>query len=375
MPARVLLVLHTDSAWSRGVLRGFMRQAHPHGWEVLHYHPHSELPWLLEEHTPDVVVVGATGAAWPKELKERAAIVVNEDRSAEGIASVCLDEQRISTLAFEHLAARGLRHVTSFRFGEWQFGRVRDGAFRDAAARAGAVVVPGWVGGPDDRSSIEQWLRKLPKPCGVYVCCDRWGRVVTQYARSSGQRIPEDLCLVGVDNDTLECELIVPPLSSVAVPWQLMGESVAELVHRSTMGNSIAGQRIVVAPVGVVARRSSDVLAIGDAEVRRAVWWIREHADRRMSVPTVVAAIGSARQRLERLFRAHLGRTIMQEIRRAHVEAAKQLLATTDLPLPEVAHRSGFTTSALLNQAFHREVGLPPGEYRRRTRGVLPDPD
>jgi LacI family transcriptional regulator len=104
------------------------------------------------------------------------------------------------------------------------------------------------------------------------------------------------------------------------------------------------------------------------------VAWIHEHADRRITVPTVAAAIQAPRQRLERLFRTHLGRTIMQEVRRTHVEAAKELLTTTNLTLPEIASRSGFTNSALLNHAFRREVGLPPGEYRRRV-GALVDDD
>lgn len=373
MVPRVLLVMHAEGGWARGVLRGFMRHAHRRAWEVLHYHPDDDLDWMLKEHSPDVVVVGPSGEPWPVALRNRAAMVVNEDRSGDGVASVCLDEVRISELAFEHFAARGLTHVTTFQFDGWVFAQIRARAFREAAMRAGLVAVPGWVGTAEQPAAIQAWLRELPKPCGVFVCCDTWGRLVTQYARSSQQRVPEDLCLVGVDNDALQCELITPPLSSVAIPWQAMGEGAAELVHRVVNGGSIEGQRVVIEPVEVVARRSSDVLAISDAVVRAAVTWIREHAAQRMTVPTVTAAVGIGRQRLERLFREHIGRTIMQEIRRTHVEAAKQLLAATELPLPEIARRSGFTTSALLNQAFHREVGVPPGEYRRRLRTLALD--
>jgi LacI family transcriptional regulator len=185
--------------------------------------------------------------------------------------------------------------------------------------------------------------------------------------------VPEDLALVGVDNDTLECELVTPPLSSVAVPWQTMGERVAELVFEALAGRPIAGRRVVIEPLDVVSRRSSDTFAISDAMVRSAVAWIHDHADQRISVPAVVTAVHTPRQRLERLFRTHLGRTIMQEVRRSHVEVAKGLLATTDLTLPEVASRSGFTNPALLNQAFQREVGLPPGEYRRRAGATVDD--
>jgi LacI family transcriptional regulator len=113
------------------------------------------------------------------------------------------------------------------------------------------------------------------------------------------------------------------------------------------------------------------VLAIEDELVARAVRWIRANADRRISVPMVAHAIGGGRQRLERRFRAVLNSTVQGEIRRAHVERAKALLGTTTSRLPEIAKRSGFTNAALLTVAFQREVGMPPGAYRRRIRREL----
>jgi LacI family transcriptional regulator len=183
--------------------------------------------------------------------------------------------------------------------------------------------------------------------------------------------VPEDLALVGVDNDVLECELMLPPLSSVVVPWLEVGRSAAGLVHRALSGEPIRGQRLVVSPVGVMARRSSAVLAIDDALVAKAVAWIHGNADRRLTVPMIARAVAAGRQQLERRFRRALGRTVQQEIRRAHVDTAKRLLETTRAGLPEVAKRSGFSSAALLNVAFQRELGMPPGAYRRRMRREL----
>jgi LacI family transcriptional regulator len=115
-------------------------------------------------------------------------------------------------------------------------------------------------------------------------------------------------------------------------------------------------------------RRSTEVLAVDDELVASAVRWIRENADRRLTVPMVARAIGGGRQRLERRFRAVLDRTVQEEIRRAHVEAARHLLTTTRAKLPEIAKKSGFTNAGLLNAAFLREIGTPPGVYRRRLR-------
>jgi LacI family transcriptional regulator len=120
-----------------------------------------------------------------------------------------------------------------------------------------------------------------------------------------------------------------------------------------------------------VARRSSDALSIADPVVAKAVRWIRDNESRRLTVTMVARALGGGRQRLERRFRSVLDRTVQEEIRRAHVEAAKRLLETTRQSLREIAKQSGFTTPALLNVAFQREVGVSPGVYRRRVQKEL----
>jgi LacI family transcriptional regulator len=194
--------------------------------------------------------------------------------------------------------------------------------------------------------------------------------MVARYARAANLRVPEDVALVGVDNDTFECEITAPPLSSVAVPWRTVGESAARLVQLGLRGTPIAGKRVLVKPLDVIVRRSSDSFAIEDSLVSAAVAWIHGHAEGRLTVPLIAKAVSVSRQRLERHFRRHLGRTVVEEIRRTRVEVARRLLWTTELPLPEVAKRSGFTNSALLSVAFRREVGVPPGAYRRHARGL-----
>lgn len=372
----MLVVLDTAAGWSRGILRGFTAAAHERDWTLLHYHPTSNLEWLAREWKPAVAVIGpelaasALAALSPAEL-----ISVTVDRSAEGTASICLDEAAIAGLASEHLLATGIRQVSTFRFDDNPFAIARERAFVEHALAAGARSTPGWgsaASTPAERhenpATIIAWLRSLPKPCGIFTCTDGWARTVARYAREAGLKIPEDIALVGADNDVLECELISPSLSSVMIPWPEVGSSAAKLVAKALAGGSIAGKRVVIAPTGVCARRSSELLAIGDELVARAVKWIRENADRRVTVTMVARAVGGGRQRLERRFRAVLGRTVQQEVRRAHVELAKRLLSSTGAGLPEIAKRSGFTSAALLNTAFRREVGVPPGRYRRSAR-------
>lgn len=378
---RVLLVLSAHASWSRGILRGFSSVAHERGWDLLHYYPGMSLHWLARMWRPAVTVLGPEVRAGSS-TSDCAGIVlsVNDDLTSEGVPSVCLDEKQIARVALEHLRDRGLPCVTTFRFDESPFAMVREHAFRDAAMASAARVAAGWSPtGPlpqdarEDPATISSWLDGLPKPCGVFACCDAWALVVARYARALGLRVPEDVAILGVDNDATACELTVPPLSSVSVPWQRVGRQAAELVRAALSGEPLASRRVVIGPGPVVSRRSTDNLAIEDSLVARAVHWIHEHSDRALTVPSVARAVATSRRRLERRFHAILGRTVLQEIRRVRVETAKRLLSTTRHPLPHVAKLCGFSSAALLSVAFRKELGLPPGAYRRQVQGPPQD--
>jgi LacI family transcriptional regulator len=372
---RVLVVLGTNAAWCRGILRGFMAVAHERNWTLLHYQQSTDLSWLADEWAPSAAVIGPEpGSNDLLALASATLVSVTIDRSAAGVASVIPDEKLVATFAADHLLSTGLRRVSTFRLNDAQFALARERAFLEHALAAGARTAPGFErtdGGQlrqEDPGAIIAWLQGLPKPCGIFTCTDAWARTIARYARVIGLRVPEDVALVGADNDVLECELISPPISSVVIPWQEIGRNAATLVHMALSGQAIAGKRVVVAPAGVEARRSSELLAIEDPLVGEAVRWIRAHGDRRLTVTMVARAVGGGRQRLERRFRAALNRTVQEEIRRAHVERAKHFLRTTTAGLPEIAKQSGFSTPALLNAAFRREIGMPPGAYRRLTQ-------
>lgn len=386
-PPRVLVVLDTVAAWSRGILRGFMSAAHERGWTLLHYSTLVDINWATDEWAPDVVLIGpGVDSARLAQFAPASLVSVTVDRSAERIASVCLDEESIGALALQHLLSTGVRHVSTCRYNMAPFAVARERAFVERARAAGLNVAVGWgsaealvLNWAEDPavprimpmeslrpSAMVEWLLSLPKPCGIFTCTDGWARPLVRCARVAGLRVPEDIALVGADNDALECELMAPPLSSVMIPWQEVGRSAAQLVQLALSGEASPGKRVVISPLAVQVRRSSDVLAIEDALVAEAVRWIRTQIDRRLTVTMVARAVGSARQRLERRFRRVLDRTVKDEIQRARVEAARELLQTTSAGLAEVARRSGFTTAALLNAAFRREIGMPPGVYRRR---------
>jgi LacI family transcriptional regulator len=365
---RVLAILNMGTAWSRGVLRGFMAAAHERRWTVLHYPPPVDLAALVQRFAPSVILIGPDSGKVPSAIRAAIPVVsVALDLGSEGVVSVYPDEERIGVLALEHLMATGLRQVSTFCLDGSEFGLARSRAFVARAQKAGARVAVGWgsEGAPspgrgEDAEGIISWLLGLPKPCGVFTCADHWARIVARYIRLAGLRVPDDIALVGVDNDLVECELLAPALSSVMVPWTELGNHAARLVQRLINGQRIERQRWLVPPLGVAPRRSTEVFAIEDALVAHAVRWIRQNAHQHLNVPMVAAAVGGGRKRLERRFRRSLDRTVQEEIRRARVETAKKLLGM-----------SGFSNAALLSVAFKREVGMSPGVYRRRARETL----
>jgi LacI family transcriptional regulator, galactose operon repressor len=380
---RVLAILNMGTGWSRGVLRGFMAAAHERRWTVLHYPPPVDLDGLVQKFAPSAILVGPdSGKVSSTHAATLPIVSVALDLSSEGIPSVCPDDELVGVLALTHLLATGLRHVSTFRLDGSAFGVARERAFVARASKAGARVAVGWgsdrappLWRGENAEGLIQWLLELPKPCGLFTCADHWARIVARYVRLAGLRVPDDIALVGVDNDVVECELLAPPLSSVMIPWQELGNDAARLVQRVLHGQRIERPLWLTSPLGVVARRSSEVLAIDDALVARAVGWIQENAQQRLNVPMVAAAVGGGRKRLERRFRRVLDRTVQEEIRRARVERAKGLLQSTRASLPDIAKQSGFSNAALLSVAFKREVGMPPGSYRRRAHEALDGPN
>ena len=374
---RVLVVLDVSMAWSRGILRGFFDAARKHRWKILHYRL-GALEWMVDVWRPDAVVLQASVYPSVRGLRGPVVVSVNDDGgSRRGMASVCLDEEAIGALAVEHLMSKGLTQLTTFRFTDDRFAAARERAFKQAARARKARIVPGWWKDRafpprfhEDPAALTSWVQGLPRPTGMFACTDTWASIIAQYAELAAVRVPEDLALVGVDNDIIECELASPPLSSIAIPWRTVGEQAAALVERALSGRKVAGERIIVPPADVVARRSTDVRSVQDEIVARAISWIAENAEERLTLDAVARASGCSRQRLELRFRAAIGRTVMQEVRRTRLEMAKRLLATTRATLTEVAERCGFADAASLSVGFRRETGIPPGEYRRRFGGL-----
>ena len=378
---RIGLVFTHGLAYCRAVLRGIEAYAEtrPH-WVFAHISPGVRASQKLAPLELDGVIAHIFTNALAEALVGLRAPLVNVSAVLldSTIPRVGVDDVRCGALAADHLIDRGFRHFAFVGHRDHAYSVGRETGFRQIIEAAGHRLAcyyepRGRTFDPLGRlwtldENIHRWIRALPNPVGVFAPNDIWGEQLTEVCRQTGPRVPEDVAIIGVDNDDLFCRLARPSLSSIALPGGRVGYEAAALLDRMLAGAVPPKQALLLPPLGVVSRRSSDVVAVADPNLVAAVRFIREQGHRPLTAREVLRAVPISRRSLERRFRQELGRTLLQEIHRVHVERTRRLLADTDLPMPVVATRSGFSDAKQLSVRFRQATGLSPTTYRHGFR-------
>jgi LacI family transcriptional regulator len=281
----------------------------------------------------------------------------------------------IGVLAARHLLERGFRHFGYCGYSNHDWSHRRQQGFMDALREAGrqcAVLASPWdpaqaPNWDEQQETIGRWLRALPKPLGVMACNDMRGQHVLDACRRYDLAVPEEVAVIGVDNDELLCSLCDPPLTSVVPNPERIGYDAAALLEALMQGERVGRTAQFVEPIGVVTRQSTDVLAIDQPNVVTALRYIREHACDGIGVADVLQQVPLTRSVLERLFRRYVGRSPQEEIRQVQLKRARQLLAETELSLAQIAPLAGYRHPEYMSVVFKRLAGETPGQYRRRS--------
>jgi len=379
---RVLLVFRSRYPESVEMLNGIARHLQTHdAWSVYvddEARAEVDLQWLFSQDWSGVISRHTTPAL-VQACAERGIPLVdlNDTPQFAGVPKIRPDNPAIGAMGAAHLLDRGFRHFGFCGLRSTGWARERRTGFVDTVQRRGYACD---VFEPDDAPAstpfdhvrqVEQiaaWLRRLPMPVAIMACHDPRANQVLEAARSTGRLIPEEIAVLGANNEAARCELASPPLSSVATHPLLSGLRAAERLAALMAGGDRSVDSVRIAPLKVVARRSTDVLAIPDRHVADAVRYIREHACENLTVDQVLPHAAVSRSQLEKKFRAYLGRSPQAEIRRVQVTRIRQLLAETNLPLKRIAELSGFDYMEYMCVVFRRLTGGTPGDYRRRTQ-------
>jgi LacI family transcriptional regulator len=375
---RVALLMDIHTAYDHGVARGIMRFARERGTWRLFGHG-----WTLAQvrdprHWDGHGII--TRVHHPREVPALLALgvpVIDVCRTSPHprIHSAANDDEETGRVAGRHFVAAGHRR---FAFcgapeGTWS---VRRGQGFAQAVGVPVERMPGfqrprsWWHRPGRVPAVlKAWIRRLERPVAILAGDDAIGVKLANACAELGIRVPDEVAIVGVDNEEVLCELANPALSSVPCDTERMGYEAAKLLDRlMDRGQGAEASHVAIPPLPIVVRGSSDRFATDDEAVLAALRLIH-HADHpQVRVPQVVAASGLSRRALELRFRRELERTILDEIRRVRLDRACRLLETSDLPVAKVALRCGFSTPQRFHSVFRQQMGMLPSEYRRKHR-------
>jgi LacI family transcriptional regulator len=408
---KVVLLMSPFAGYERGLLRGIARYARFRGPWVFYLsgdQPGLPLPQIESLHggplpvrriagdtrdrtCPDLRALGATGfigriqtPAVAKAVLDAGLPAIAMDLSEEQLAAdnplsrlseILPDSPKAGCLAAEHFIERGFRHFAFCGYSGRVWSHRREEGFARRLEEAGfsydAYKPPerrSALAGSREQPRLNAWLQSLPKPVGVLACNDIRGRQVIDACAIGDMLVPDDVAVVGVDEDRLLCELSNPSLSSVALDSERGGYQAAELLDRMMSGQSTPRQTITVDALWVLPRRSTDAIAVADRDVAEGLRFIRDNARRPIGVADVVRHSTVSRRALEIRFQRDLGRSIRGEIQRVRLAWTRQLLVETDLPVWKIAETAGFSSLSYASKVFHREVGVTLARYRREHR-------
>lgn len=261
--------------------------------------------------------------------------------------------------------------------GLW-FSDDRQAAFEKAISRFGAVVHSydppvAWnitdvarreSLHPSGSPELAAWISSLPPRTAILACNDVRAQQLIQMAARIGRRIPEDLAVMGVDDDRLICELSTPRLTSVRPDTHMLGYTAAHWLHLLMQGKPLQHKQLLVPPIQITERASTDTIASDDPVLVKALRFIRDNAHQNIDATRVIQHVGLVRSSVEIRFRATIGRTIKAEITRSRVNRAAVLLRETSMNLDEVAKSCGFATASHFLRVFKHETGVTPGAFR-----------
>lgn len=380
---RIALLVETSRSYGRDLLRGVAFFARTRtNWSLLHQEMTIDAP--LPDWMTDSAISGTIARVDSHiidSLKQLQVPIVDVRcrHQFPGVPQVETDDHEVARLAFQHLWDQGFRRFAFCGFQAAHYSEVRLRQFRESVAAAGcplsvyesassrdvplaSIEQPGLA----DVQSMSKWLGSLSRPTGLFVCNDIRGQQVLNACQSLSIAVPDDIAVIGVDDDDAVCPLSNPPLTSVRPNAEQIGYRAAEILAEMLNGTHAPTETEFVSPVGVVQRLSTQVSAVNDREVARVCRFIREHACEGINVKDIVEFTSLSRRQLERRFQAELGRTPHEEITAVQIARVKQLLRETTMTLEQITPLAGYSYKERLAAVFRRETNETPGVYRRR---------
>lgn len=380
-PPRVALVIETSTSFGRKLLCGIAAYVRENGpWSVYFGErtAHDPVPHWLKSWKGDGIISRVASPEIRKVIEATGIPVVdlNEQCGDLGVPMISNDHAAIATAAAAHLLQRGFTHFGYVGHAGLYWSDRRRDEFARCVTQAGYEAHAFCDGTQDLRSlrqgaweleldSIAAWATALPKPVAILACDDFRGLQLLAACRVAGIAVPEEVAVLGVGADEIACELADPPLSSVILNAWSMGFEAARLLHTMIRGDSVKSGDVLIPPLNIAARQSTDVMAIADPVVAKAMQFMRERACDGINVEDVLGHLNISRTALQERFRKTLRRSVHDVLVEARIARVKEFLVETTLSLEQIAERTGFSYPEYMSSTFKQRTGWTPARYRR----------
>jgi len=379
---RILIDISTSGVWGRSLIRGFVRYSDIYGpWLLSFRYPYyltghkSLLSWVKTSKPDGVIMLQPRQSDIPGLLETGVPIIVSGyDREIyPDFANLITDHIAIGDMAAQYLLERKFRTFAFCGYDDFFWSSLRGKGFCDSLRYHGCEAI--CYSQPQSRRQkfweneqfvLAKWLKGLPKPAGLFACIDDRAAQVSEACKLAGLRIPEDIAILGVNNDELICSLPKQSLSSVAINAEKAGFEAARLMADMIGGKTQMKDRlIIVSPTHIVTRESTDTIAIEDEQLRKAINFMRQNAKSPIQVADVVAATKESKRTLQKKFHNILGSSINAELTRIRISMIKQLLMETSLSVSDIAGVSGFTSREHISRYFRKQTGISCSDFRK----------
>jgi LacI family transcriptional regulator len=382
MKKRVLLLIDTSRAVGQYYIEGVGKFIHTHGnWRIYVPTPRylstgkiNYKEYIKENKIDGILALDAMDQQQLFKIhKSSVSMVIHSAKSRKKLIKSVVDNVRVGEIAAEYFIELGFRNFMFVGLHKYLWSNMRMKGYKkviDSRKDLRLFIHLLQNIGKNikkDKQDISKWLKTIPKPYCIFACNDDVGYFVLEVCKDFNIKVPEEAAVLGVDNDEIICNMATPPLSSIKIGYEKGGYEDADVLNKLMNGNRNASKtEIIVMPQYIKTRQSSNIIAIEDKEIKKALVFIRENFKKAIQVSDVVWAAGLSRRMLQLRFQKVLKRSIHDEIKRMRLEYIKEQLRNSRTSIKKIAKSQQFMHPAHFCRFFKKSALIPPAEYRRR---------
>lgn len=372
---RIILLVETSRAFGRQLILGIAHYSKLNGPWSFYKEPiglKSSIPHLTSWKPDGIIMRDSLITKELLKLRIPTILAIHDSKYPKNLPVIKTDSYSIAKIASEHLIEKGLKNFAFCGFDSYDWSKQRKIYFcrfnREVGYKTQVYCQPKRIKKNDwenEQHRVKDWVDALPKPIGIFACNDDRGQHILEVCKLLNLKVPEDVAVVGVDNDPMICDIGDPPLTSIALNVEMAGYQAAKLMNSMINNKKLTGNHILVTPSHLVQRQSSDILAVNDNEVVKAIQYIMKNAKSKILINDVVRATGVSRRTLERRFKNTFHRSIYNEIQHIRIELISKLLMETNLPISQITTLFDFTDTEHISRYFKRVKGIGLREFRK----------